>query len=144
MIMLNETRCGLCEATGVRIHRPYGSFYRPEDDRCNACLEPEQRSWYVPCIKDHDGSVWGLTSIPQIRLNQWYVLPDKDFQVESLHPNGVWGLRLDKCPFCGNIHVTREMYATTQNYVTCVSCGATGPKMQGYEKAIKAWNRRKS
>lgn len=42
--------CGKCGATNVRIYRPYGCFYRSEDNRCNDCLpeEFEKRGWFVP------------------------------------------------------------------------------------------------
>lgn len=68
--------CGKCGATGVKIYRDYGMFRRPENDRCNDCLEDP--SWFVPCILDEsDGSCWGYTSVPEEDCKKFYALPEK-------------------------------------------------------------------
>lgn len=71
--------CGKCGARGVRLYRPYSSFRRPEDDRCNACLPTKaDTDWKVPlCMDaDEDGTVWGYSSVPQSVLDWWYALPE--------------------------------------------------------------------
>ena len=72
--------CGICDKEDVRIYRPYGTFYRPETNRCNNCLtsELDKRGWYVPCILDEDGTVWGYTSAPQDAINKFYALPESN------------------------------------------------------------------
>lgn len=71
-------RCGACGRAGVRIYRPYANFYRPEDNRCNAHITEEQRGWYVPCVRDDDGTVWGYTSTPPEAGLRWKALPEAD------------------------------------------------------------------
>lgn len=72
--------CGKCGAAAVRLYRPYGMFYRVADNRCNECLseQSEQRDWYVPCIADEDGTIWGYSSVPMAAIDRWDKLPDKN------------------------------------------------------------------
>ncbi len=73
----NLLKCGLCGSKKVKIYRPYGNFYRPPDNRCNKCVTTDQRDWYVPCITDEDGHIWGYTSIPEDAILTFYALPEK-------------------------------------------------------------------
>lgn len=71
--------CGACGRRGVRLYRPYASFRRPADDRCNACLQaPEATDWMIPlCMDaDEDGTVWGYTSVPAAVCEWFYALPE--------------------------------------------------------------------
>lgn len=72
--------CGKCKAKNVRIYRSYGTFYRPETNRCNNCLPSklDKRGWYVPCIADSDGTIWGYASVPQELCEKFYALPEKN------------------------------------------------------------------
>jgi hypothetical protein len=69
--------CGKCKAKDVKIYRPYGSFYRPEDNRCNGCLKPKDYDNYIPCCMAKDGSVWGFTSVPEEDCLKFYALPER-------------------------------------------------------------------
>lgn len=69
--------CGKCKAKGVKIYRTYGSFYRPEDNRCNGCLTTKDLDWYVPLCMADDGSVWGYTSVPEADCLKFYALPEQ-------------------------------------------------------------------
>jgi hypothetical protein len=78
----SKHRCGSCGAHGVKLWRPYGSFYRY--DRCTLCAEREQGKkrrgteigWLVPLILDDNDEVWGYTSCPQKDIDRWEALPD--------------------------------------------------------------------
>lgn len=63
---MNNPTCGVCGKSDVRIYRPYGNVYRPEDNRCNACLTSKDFKWYIPLILDSDGSIYGYGAIPVI------------------------------------------------------------------------------
>jgi len=72
--------CGKCGAVGVRIYRAYGMFYRPKTNRCNDCVPEDfmSRGWYVPCVPDSDGTIWGYTSAPISAVRQFDALPEKN------------------------------------------------------------------
>lgn len=65
-------KCGCCGVTGVRLYRPYGNFYRPEDNRCNAHVTTEQRGWYVPLCLSDMGAPWGFTSVSKSDCERFY------------------------------------------------------------------------
>lgn len=46
-----------------------------------------------------------------------------------------------QCPFCGRIWMSLGSYTGNRYAVHCL-CGATGPKEENREKAVKAWNLR--
>jgi len=76
--------CGKCGGTLVKIWREYGSFYRPEDNRCKACADAEGRKVYpdpnwnlCPLILSPDGDVWGYTSCPEADIRLWEALPER-------------------------------------------------------------------
>jgi hypothetical protein len=71
-------KCGECGATGVRLYRPYGNFYRPESNRCNKHLSEDQRGVYVPLWTSLDGIVWGYTSVRQDAFDRFIALPEND------------------------------------------------------------------
>ena len=76
---MKKFKCGECGIDNVRLYRPYGHFYRPEDNRCNVHITLEQRGWYVPlCTDDRDGTVWRYTSVPPDALERFYVLPENN------------------------------------------------------------------
>jgi hypothetical protein len=68
--------CGKCGAKGVKIYRPYGFFYRPEDNRCNNCVTESERNFYVPCVKDSDGMIWGYGAVSPEASEQFYNTPE--------------------------------------------------------------------
>lgn len=72
--------CHICKKTNlqVRLYRPYGNFYRPKDNFCNAHVPEGSRDWYIPLCFDNDGSVWGYTSVPQDTVEVFYALPEAD------------------------------------------------------------------
>jgi len=72
-----EVKCGKCGTSGVKIYRPYGSFYRLVDNRCNKCLSKEDGS-YIPNCPDEDGHIWGYSSIPQDVCDAFFALPEED------------------------------------------------------------------
>lgn len=76
IIPVDTPFCGKCGAFGVKIYRDYGSFRRPENDRCNECLV--RTSWMIPCILDENGSAYGYSSVPERKVNHFYSLKDKD------------------------------------------------------------------
>lgn len=53
---------------------------RPDDIFCNAHITAPvaDRGWWVPMIQDTDGSVWGYTSVPELAIRGWEILPDAD------------------------------------------------------------------
>jgi len=73
----NKVSCGKCGVSDVRLYRPYGNFYRPEDSRCNECLDDDHRGWYVPLILSEDGRPWGYLSVPNSACVAFYKLPEK-------------------------------------------------------------------
>ena len=75
-----ELICGICGAKDVKIYRPYGNFYRPKDNRCNNCVTETQRGFYVPCIKDSDGAIWGFLSASEELMNTFYTLPESNIE----------------------------------------------------------------
>lgn len=82
-------KCGECDAADVRLYRPAGNFYRPEDNRCNIHITLEQRGWYVPlCIDEGDDSIWGYGSIPNETLDKFYALPEHSFYDWTWARNG--------------------------------------------------------
>lgn len=70
-------KCGICSTESIRLYRPYGSFFRPDDNRCNACVTKKQRGWYVPLCTDSDGTIWGYTSVPDEAIQIFLGLPEK-------------------------------------------------------------------
>ena len=73
--------CAKCGSTRVRVYRPYGFFYHPEDNRCNDCLDNDEerrkhRGLYYPCIPDKEGCIWVDTPIETQRW--WCSLPEKN------------------------------------------------------------------
>jgi len=68
--------CNICKKSNVRIYRPYGFFYRPEDNRCNEHLEENERKYYIPCVIDKDGLPWGYTMVPKEDCDIFYNLPE--------------------------------------------------------------------
>jgi len=87
-----QLRCGQCGATGVRLYRPYQTFYKPENNRCNGCLGEKERDWFVPCVQDDDGSIWGLTSVPNAEGAAFHALPEGSAD----HPSWPWGKDWDE------------------------------------------------
>lgn len=89
---MKKLKCGECDATDVRLYRPYGSFYRPEDNRCNIHLTLEQRGWYVPlCVDEEDDAVWGYTSDCDEAAKareKFYSLPEHGFYDWTWARNG--------------------------------------------------------
>lgn len=67
------SKCAVCGKSHVKLWRGYGSFFREDDVYCTE-HKPEQ--WYVPLVKDADGSVWGYTSAPDEAVKHWEALPD--------------------------------------------------------------------
>jgi Lar family restriction alleviation protein len=53
-------------------------------------------------------------------------------------------IELEKCPFCNSKHLTHTNHGlpSARAWVTCESCGATGPFGKGNEEAAAAWNKR--
>ena len=82
--------CGKCGATGVKIYREYGSFRRPETDRCNECIDQGQKGWRVPCVLDADGDAWGYTSVPKDACDAFYALPEKSDSLPHWRQIGGW------------------------------------------------------
>lgn len=82
--------CGSCGAIDVRIYRSYGSFRRPETDRCNECVDPNSRGWFVPCVMDEDGTVWGYSSVPLESCEAFYDLPEKSADHPGWNRVGGW------------------------------------------------------
>lgn len=72
--------CNECKKTNqqVRLYRPYGNFYRVEDNACNEHVPEGSRGWYVPLVFDEDGGVWGYTSVPEEACKAFYSLPEAD------------------------------------------------------------------
>lgn len=80
--------CGNCGVSGVQLWRPYGCFYRPEDNRCEACAEEDQKKpkspegfsigWYVPLVMSDDGDVWGFSSAPDKDVEAWSQMPKNE------------------------------------------------------------------
>jgi hypothetical protein len=90
-------RCGICNVSNVKLYRPYGNFYRPEDNRCNEHVTEQERSYYIPCIVDTDGLTWGFTSVPQVECNNFYALPEKSKNGWGWHEKERW-IPLDNIP----------------------------------------------
>ena len=82
--------CGKCGATGVKIYREYGSFRRPETDRCNECIDQGHKGWMVPCVLDADGDAWGYTSVPKDACDAFYALPEKSDSFPHWRRIGGW------------------------------------------------------
>ncbi len=56
-------------------------------------------------------------------------------------------IKLLPCPFCGSININYDnIYDRTHEdvYYYCESCEGYGPTARGMDKAIEAWNTRKS
>ena len=76
------TLCHGCWQTFVQLWRPYGSFYREDDNRCQCCAEADQGKerrgdqigWFVPLVLDADGRPWGFTSAPSADVILWCAL----------------------------------------------------------------------
>lgn len=70
--------CLQCGVTSdkFRLYRSYGTFRRPELDRCNACL-PHDNSLMVPLILSSDGDAYGFTSAPDDKIREFMTLPEK-------------------------------------------------------------------
>lgn len=68
--------CSVCGKDYLRLFRPYGEFLRVERIRCKQHVPEDEWDWYVPLIEDNDGSVWGLTSVPQAARETWQALPE--------------------------------------------------------------------
>ncbi len=49
---------------------------------------------------------------------------------------------LQLCPFCGGVAKLKKSMFIRCKYVTCVECGAIGPKFENEEYAIEWWNNR--
>lgn len=61
------------------MYRPYGEVRRPERDRCNRCVNDDERDWYVPLIIDEsDGRAWGYTSVPLEACEKFYGLSEAE------------------------------------------------------------------
>ena len=89
-VFKTKFHCATCKTSGVRLYRPYGNFFRPEDNRCNKHITEKQRGWYVPLCPDEDGSIWGYTSIPDEAIDIFYALPEADpkyFTWDQRSPN---------------------------------------------------------
>lgn len=67
------SKCVVCGRENVKLFRGYGSFFREDDVFCS---KHKPKEWYVPLVKDSDGSVWGYTSVPQDALHEWEKLPE--------------------------------------------------------------------
>lgn len=76
--------CALCGASGVKLWRPYGQFYRAHRNRCQFCAElregrsrdaNDQIGWMVPLILDEKGLVWGYVAGPKADRKRWDALP---------------------------------------------------------------------
>jgi hypothetical protein len=73
-------RCGQCGRANCRLYRPYGNFYRAEDNRCNRCLTATGRMGHVPMLPtgNPDAPAWGYTSAPDEAIAAWLALPEGD------------------------------------------------------------------
>lgn len=81
--MTDIPKCGECGISGVRLYRQYGTFRRPQTDRCNSHIpNDEMRGWYVPLVLDAAGEAWGYTSAPDADIATFNALADAD-------PNGL-------------------------------------------------------
>lgn len=67
-------KCSVCSKNEVRLYRPYVEFLRDERIRCKQHVPEKEWDWYVPLIEDDDGSVWGITSVPQAAKEAWQAL----------------------------------------------------------------------
>ncbi len=85
---MKQLTCGQCGITDVRIYRPGGEFYRPKNNRCNGCLTPKQRDWYVPILPDSDGTIWGYRSAPEEAVQRFNALPEANLDVPVWKGNG--------------------------------------------------------
>lgn len=72
----SKVKCGVCGATGVRLYRPYGSFYREEDNSCLAHIRPTAVGFYVPLVLSDTGDPWGYSSAAQDDMEDWKKMPD--------------------------------------------------------------------
>lgn len=92
--MVSEAyECGACGATGVRIYRPGGEFFRRATLRCAPCVRarsrpgandreptgtfPVQLNGHVAAVSSPSGEPYGLTSIPRRALDAWLALPER-------------------------------------------------------------------
>lgn len=71
-----RVKCSVCGKSSVRLYRPYGNFYRPEDNVCNKDLPNGKTDWMVPLRLDKDGGVWGYTSGDQESVEAFLTLPE--------------------------------------------------------------------
>lgn len=77
-------KCGKCGATGCRLYRPYGNFYRPLDNLCGPCAGPlsdgtkDQRGWNVPLVLSASGEPLGYLAVPPLEGADWDALPEHD------------------------------------------------------------------
>ncbi len=73
-------KCNVCKKTNleVRLYRPYGNFYREEDNFCNEHIT--DYDWYVPLWFDENGEVWGYTSVPQETIDAFFEIPEASFK----------------------------------------------------------------
>lgn len=92
---MKQATCGKCGSTGVRIYREYGSFRRPETDRCNDCVDSDSYGYMVPCVLDKDGNAWGYLSVPEDDAEKnFYSLPEKsDTKPHWVDDNSSWSNR---------------------------------------------------
>ena len=81
--MSDRPICGKCGQFGVRIYRSYGTFRRPETDRCNSCIDGKGREWMVPCILSDSGNAWGYGSVPDADVANFMSLRE----ASSIHPH---------------------------------------------------------
>lgn len=82
-------RCHKCKKTNlqVRLYRPYGNFYRTDDNCCNEHISEGCHDVYVPLILGVDGEVWGYTTY---RPNEWatfFMLPEANTTTLSWSPD---------------------------------------------------------
>jgi len=79
-------KCEVCGILGARVYRFASSS--DLDCRCNDCIEKGKHIYYIPCIYDVDGSVWGYTSVPEIDVARFLALPESNFSKKIWRQKG--------------------------------------------------------
>lgn len=83
--------CSICKASKtVRVYKPVGFVYNPDDNRCNAHVEKHQHKYYIPCVVDTDGIPFGLSAVPKAEAQVFMELPESDPKSYSWHPKYGW------------------------------------------------------
>lgn len=87
-------KCATCGRNDIKLFRSAGGFLHDDEIFCythcprNTDLSSDfikkcvLQTWYVPCIEDTDGSIWGYTSVPTKDIVKW----------NALEPVGKWNV----------------------------------------------------